>query len=610
MKRPRRLAAAITLSLFAVFTLTLAATLLYAVLSFRPYLYRLRAEDLEQRARLIVPQVDRLFELSPPLQFREADGVCAALGRLGGFRVTLIRPDGIVIGDSEREAEAMEAHGRRPEVLAALRGETGTEVRYSATVGREMLYVALPLYRGEGIIGVVRVSLPRLSVEDALRGWRTISLWVGVAGLAVAGAFVAWFARRITGPIRELRRGAERILARNLPEPLRLPEFVETNSLAAALNRLDAVLDEQSQIVTRQHSQERAILHSMIEGVVAIDPEKHVINLNEAAARMLKVRLQDVLGSRVEEVVRVPALLSFIERTMADGKADRLDARAGGAEDAAASREDTIAVYLDEPRWIRAQGTTLRGSGDEVLGYLVVLNDVTHLRRLERMRSDFVSNVSHELRTPITTIKGFAETLLDEGLKDPEQGLRFLSLIARETDRLVTLVEDLLSLARIEHEGERRETQFSRGTLAPVLRRAVAACAEAAHKAGIELRIECQEDLEANLNPPLLEQALGNLLDNAVKYSRRGARVEVSGSRSGGEIFIRVRDQGVGIAAEHLPRLFERFYRVDKARSRSLGGTGLGLAIVKHIALAHGGRVEVESTPGKGSLFSIVLPTP
>jgi two-component system phosphate regulon sensor histidine kinase PhoR len=293
-------------------------------------------------------------------------------------------------------------------------------------------------------------------------------------------------------------------------------------------------------------------------------------------------------------VVRVPALLSFIERTAATQPSSPLD--------------ETLVLYLDEPRSIRAQGTVLRGPDDEVLGYLVVLNDVTHLRKLERIRSDFVANVSHELRTPITTIKGFAETLQEDGLVDREESLRYLSLIARESQRLEALVEDLLSLARIEHEGERREVLFGRGTLAPVIRRAADARAEAAEQAGVSIRVDCPEELEATLNPQLLEQALINLIDNAVKFSRPGGSVVVSGGRRDGEIVVEVRDRGPGIAPEHLSRLFERFYRVDKARSRSLGGTGLGLAIVKHIAMAHGGRVAVESRPGKGSTFSILLP--
>ncbi|MBN1834832.1 MAG: PAS domain-containing protein [Spirochaetales bacterium] len=594
MTRSRRLVGVIYASFFAVFAAALAASLLFTVLSFRPYLYRLRTADLEERARLIEPQIAPLLQLPLGAQLQEADALCVELGRRGGFRVTLILPDGTVVGDSDRDPSEMEDHGTRAEVLQALRGQVGVQVRHSATLGREMLYVALPVRRAEAIAGVLRVSLPRLSVEDALRDWRTASLWVGLAALLAGAALVALLSRRIARPIGELRRGADEVLARGLEERLRLPRFVETNAIAEALNRLDDLLEEQARTVTRQQSQEQAILRSMSEGVLAIDPDRRVINLNEAAARMLKVHLDDALGSRIEEVVRVPALLSFIERTM--------------AEEPSPPAGQTIVLYLDEPRSIQAQGTALRGPEAGVLGYLVVLNDVTHLRRLERLRSEFVANVSHELRTPITTIKGFAETLLEEGLEDREEGLRFLGMIARESHRLESLVEDLLSLARIEHEGERREILFARGTVGPVLRQAVETCAEAAEQAGVTVELRCAEELEAELNPLLLKQALVNLIDNAVKFSRRGGKVEVRCRGAGGEILLEVCDEGPGIAPEHLPRLFERFYRIDKARSRSLGGTGLGLAIVKHIAAAHRGRVAVESVPGKGSTFSIILP--
>jgi two-component system phosphate regulon sensor histidine kinase PhoR len=363
VKTPRKLVTTIYLSFFVIFAVTLAATLLYTVLSFRPYLYRQRAEYLEQRARLIEPQIAPLFELPAAVQMREADAICVELGRRGAFRVTLILPDGTVIGDSEREPAGMEDHGTRAEVLEALRGQVGVQVRYSTTLEREMLYVALPVMEGGAIAGVLRVSLPRLSIEDALRDWRKASLWVGLVGLLAVAGLVALFSRRVSRPIGELKDGAERILHRNLEERIRLPEFEETNRIAEALNHLDTLLDEQSQTVTRQQSQERAILRSMIEGVLAIAPDKHVISLNEAAARMLKIRLEDAVGSRVEEAVRVPALLSFIERTMAGEPSKPAD--------------ETIVLYLDEPRSIRAQGTVLRGPGNEVLGYLLVLHDVT-----------------------------------------------------------------------------------------------------------------------------------------------------------------------------------------------------------------------------------------
>jgi two-component system phosphate regulon sensor histidine kinase PhoR len=239
---------------------------------------------------------------------------------------------------------------------------------------------------------------------------------------------------------------------------------------------------------------------------------------------------------------------------------------------------------------------------------VVVLNDVTRLRKLERIRSEFVTNVSHELKTPITAIKGYVETLQDGALRDPEEAGRFLGVVARHVDRLNAIIEDLLLLARIEQQEEKAEVALAPGAIEPVLRSAAQACESPAHEKNTEIRVACEPGLEANVNASLLEQAVVNLLDNAVKYSEPGSPIDLGGAREGGEIVISVQDRGCGIAPQHLPRMFERFYRVDKARSRKAGGTGLGLSIVKHIAQAHRGSVSVESAVGKGSIFRIRLP--
>jgi two-component system phosphate regulon sensor histidine kinase PhoR len=243
-----------------------------------------------------------------------------------------------------------------------------------------------------------------------------------------------------------------------------------------------------------------------------------------------------------------------------------------------------------------------------VIGTLAVFHDITHLRRLETARRDFVANVSHELKTPITSIKGFVETLLAGALKEPENAEKFLRIIAQQTDRLHEIIDDLLSLSRIEQKAEKHQIALARGNLKEVLQAASQACEAKAAAKNISLEVTCPDTLRASLNAPLLEQALVNLIDNAVKFSPAHSTVRVEAQETEAEIIIRVMDQGDGIPPEHLDRIFERFYRVDAGRSRKEGGTGLGLAIVKHIAQAHGGRVTVESTPGQGSIFSLHLP--
>ena len=266
-----------------------------------------------------------------------------------------------------------------------------------------------------------------------------------------------------------------------------------------------------------------------------------------------------------------------------------------------------MAVFQNGERILNVRSTPLQGAGSETFGSLIVFNDVTQLRRLEDMRRDFVANVSHELKTPLTAIKGFVETL-HQGQADPEEARRFLGIIAKHVDRLNVIIEDLLMLSRIEDEAERAEIKRETVRLHDVFANAVQICRPAAEAKRIRIRVAGDETLTASVDPVLLEQAVVNLLDNAVKYSDPEREVEISGRAADREIRIRVQDQGVGIERRHLPRLFERFYRVDKARSRAVGGTGLGLAIVKHIAQAHGGHVSVESTVGEGSRFTIHLP--
>jgi two-component system phosphate regulon sensor histidine kinase PhoR len=307
---------------------------------------------------------------------------------------------------------------------------------------------------------------------------------------------------------------------------------------------------------------------------------------------VLAIDAEQSVGRRVEEVVRRPELQRFIERTLS-------------GRDIV---EEDIVILADTERHLRVRGTTLvRGEGDAV-GAVVVLNDMTKIRRLETMRRDFVANVSHELKTPITAVKGFVETLRGGAMAQPEEAERFLGIIDTQVDRLDAIIDDLLELSRIEKESGGGEIALEDSLLKEIVHGAIQTCEPQAATKGIRVRISCDEGIRARVNPALLERALVNLLDNAIKYSDSGKAVSVEVEESASEITLRVRDEGCGIPSEHLPRLFERFYRVDKARSRKLGGTGLGLAIVKHIAQDHGGSVTVESEPEQGSTFTIHLP--
>ncbi|MFH0909999.1 MAG: ATP-binding protein, partial [Planctomycetota bacterium] len=314
--------------------------------------------------------------------------------------------------------------------------------------------------------------------------------------------------------------------------------------------------------------------------------------LNRAAEQFLNVEEKKSRGRFLQEYVRHPELQAFVRRAIQGD----------------VPLEGDIVLLGDEDRFFQVRGSPLRDARERKIGVLVVLNEVTRLYKLERVRRDFVANVSHELKTPVTAIRGFAETLLEEGTRKPEEIRRFLGIILRQATRLNTLVDDLLSLAQLERREEEAAVVPAPEPVRPVLEAAVQSCAAQAGERGVRVEIRCPEEAEARLDPELFERAVANLVDNAIKYSESGTTVEVECEPTEENVLVRVRDRGCGIPREHLPRLFERFYRVDKARSRAVGGTGLGLAIVKHIVLAHRGAVSVESEPGRGSVFTLTLP--
>ena len=366
----------------------------------------------------------------------------------------------------------------------------------------------------------------------------------------------------------------------------------EIEGLSESLSLMAEELRIRMEQMSRQQNEMKAVFSSMTEGVIALDMEEHVLGMNQAAAGILKCDLKSARGRDIQEVVRNTALHSFIRETL----------------QARNSIEKDIPTTSNGEGLLNGHGTILRDEVGKQIGALIVLNDVTRLRKLENIRRDFVSNVSHEIKTPITAIKGFVETLRDGAVKNPEDATRFLGIIEKHVDRLAAIIEDLLNLSKIEQESEKKGISLVESRMCDILQNALQICHVAVANKRIEIDTSCADSIEASVDPTLLEQAIVNLLDNAVKYSDDGGTIRLRVTREKDFIVIAVQDHGVGISRKHLPRLFERFYRVDKARSRQLGGTGLGLAIVKHIVQAHGGDITVDSTLGKGSIFSIRLP--
>jgi two-component system phosphate regulon sensor histidine kinase PhoR len=404
---------------------------------------------------------------------------------------------------------------------------------------------------------------------------------------------VAWRAAQgIVGPVKRIREAAGQLARGQWDARVPVPDAQEPAELAEAFNHMADLVQERIRTLIQNNNEQKAVLASMAEGVLAVDSQERLISMNTASSRLLGLDPWHAQGRRLQEVVRNADLSRFITRALASPDPVEAD----------------VLLHGDRERVMQARGSALHDLEGRAIGAVIVLNDVTDFRRLESIRRDFVANVSHELKTPVTSIKGFVETLLDGAMQDKVDSERFLRIIAKQADRLHAIIEDLLSLSKIEQSEDADAIALEPMGLRGVLESALAACRSAADEKNIQVTLDCEGQLTAKINALLLEQAIVNLLDNAFKYSEPGSQVRLWAAPADGEVTVNVTDHGCGIAAEHLSRVFERFYRVDRARSRKLGGTGLGLAIVKHIVQAHHGRVTVESTLGVGSTFTVHLP--
>jgi len=563
----------------------------YALDSQRRMFHDKTAADLHARAVLIENQVSNLLAAGDTTS---VDPLCKRLGSGSSTRITIILPNGRVIGDSREDPTVMDNHATRPEISEALFSGRGVSTRYSNTLQNDLMYVALrsPAPDKGTATMVVRTSIEVSFINESLHAVRGNLLFAGLVVVLLAAIFSWFVSRRISRPLESLRQGARRFAEGDLDRRLPVGNSEEIGGLAEDMNRMAAQLDQRIRTITRQRSEQEAILSSLVEGVLAVDTDQKIISLNRTAARMLGIDPITAPGRTVQEIIRNSDLHQFVSRSLSASK----------------PIEDEIMLLGDEERLLRATGAVLSDSDGESIGGLIVLHDQTRLKRLENVRREFVANVSHELKSPITSIKGFVETLRDGALDNREDTHRFLDIILRQARRLNAIVDDLLTISRYEKESKEAPLALEQGEIREVIHAAVEACEVSARAGQIKIETECERSLKARINPLQLERAIINLIDNGIKFSYPGSTVRVESSRDETEIRITVFDNGPGIDKSHLPRLFERFYRVDKARSREMGGTGLGLAIVKHVALAHGGRVSVESTPGKGSRFSIHLP--
>lgn len=512
----------------------------------------------------------------------KVDSMTKSLGERTGARITLIAPDGTVLGDSEEDPAQMENHSGRPEIKKALLGETGMSVRYSTTLGERMSYVAVPVVENGEVKGVVRVSLKTQAIElltgELTRRIVYISLTIWVITLILTFLFSAIFSssvKQMVNLTRDLADGdfSKRAIVKGRDE---------LSELARGLNEMSRKLQSLFEQFQTQHDELNAIIDSMREGVLVLDRHLCVRLANNSFKEMFSIE-GDVKGRGYIEVVRCVALKEMMDSILESGQVQGKRMEFGGK------------VLLGNGMAVQM------GSGGNKRSFVLVFYDITSDAHLEKIKAEFAANASHELRTPLAAIRGYLETFEDE---DPNTQRDFIQIIRRNVDRISSLVSDLLLLARLESSTP--QISFEEVNLLHVADDVMKLVERLARDKDLNLKVDIGSDVLINGDPFLLEQMLLNLLDNAVKYTDHG-EVVLRARKQEERVMIQVSDTGVGISREHLPRIFERFYRVDKARSRDLGGTGLGLSIVKHIVQLHGGEIRVQSQPGRGTTFTVYL---
>ena len=506
-----------------------------------------------------------------------------------GVRVSVISPSGEVIADSQVEVSGMENHADRPEVRQALLSGTGRATRQSVSQKRPMLYYAVREHLPGGTPAVVRFSLPVESANEALAHFRRVVWLWSLLILAVAGTLSMLLSRSFTGRIERLREFSRRVAEGDF-RPLSADGTGDTlEALGHSLNQTASRLDRTIHTLTEERNLSSAILGSMVEGVAVVSGAERLVFANPGFAEILGLDVPPVSGSALLEVVRQTELIEAVRRVL--GGEPRV--------------ESEIVTGTLRQHFFAATVAAVRAG--ETSGAVLVLHDITELRKLERIRRDFVANVSHEFRTPLTAIQGFAETLLGGAVDDPHNRDRFLGIILEHARRLARLTEDLLKLSQMD--ADRLELELRRASVSQLIE----SCYETARHRASEKELSLFLDVPPRLpdvlvDPRRIQEVLQNLLDNAIQYTLPGGKITLSAELAGDEVIFTVSDTGIGIPRVDQPRIFERFYRVDAARSREAGGTGLGLAIAKHLVEAHDGRLWVESEVGVGSSFHFSVP--
>ncbi len=577
--------------LFSLYILLTAAAILLIVVfasqAVERFYFSQKIEDMRVRSILVEQTLLQSGAAgSASLQQRSTD-----LGSTTYTRITIIDMAGQVLADSQEDPATMDLHNDRPEFIKAVSSGEGHDERWSYTLEQDYLYYARLSKLGTRQV-VVRVSLPTLDLHTALQSIKMQISFIAVLVILLIAALNWYVSRIITRPIQVMETGARRFARGKFKSKLPESDIFELGSLARSLNHMADQIYDRIRVVTQQKNEQIAILTSMTEGVLALDANGRLLAVNRSAALMFGLKPIQAKGRPIHEIIRHVGLNDFVTAVFEHKK----------------RQECRITVFQPEERILNVIGSRMPSKKGASGGAVIVLTDLTRIQKLEGVRREFVANVSHELKTPITAIQGYVETLQDGAMQDPKHAKRFLEIIAKHSDRLGQIVDDLLELSRIEELSMGDEdANFENIMISDLMAATIQNCQVAADLKTIKIHQEVEWDGQVLVNPKLMAHALGNLLDNAIKYSEAASQIVIRCRSEKKRGIIEIIDRGPGIEAEQLPRIFERFYRIDKGRSRDVGGTGLGLAIVKYIVRIHGGEVDVQSTPGEGSVFRITF---
>lgn len=525
----------------------------------------------------------------------EIKSLISEVGKKIEIRITVLDKDGVVIGDSEEDPARMENHAKRPEVIDAVSKGTGKSIRYSTTVKKDMFYVALPVENQTGEVeAIVRTALSLSFLEKLFSPLKSKVIYLALILIFIAISLSFISSRALTKSLDKTIKLSEEIAKGNFNVSIPISDKKgEIGKLNLALSTMAKKLDDLFKQVSLEKTQLEIVLSTMSEGVMVVRGDGTITLINSALKDMLGIK-DDSIGKPYWEILRIREIMDLVEKVIKKQVAEKRE----------------ISVFYPTERYFLTSAIPLNS---EVKEAIFVIFDITEFKRLERIKADIVANVSHELRTPLTAIKGYVETLEEGAYENPEERNHFLSIIKRHTDRLINIVSDLLLLSEIERKsapwGEEPKAAFENVDFKEVVYSSLEALKSRVEEKGINVSLSIKEDLPKYRGDRfLLEQMFINLIDNALKYTPERGTIGVQVNQSDSHFGIVVFDSGVGIPKEHLPRIFERFYRADKTRSRKLGGTGLGLSIVKHVVILHGGEIQVESEVGKGSRFIITFP--